>query len=220
MEAKCADLRVKVIDRIGDNTKNVQAACAQSKVRVLSYLFMQKIFFQGFSLNCLAHSAHVLMQDCVKVFEKQFNQAKDIELFLKNRYHPRVSYKAFMKPGDTHLIQVFGAGLTFFILFIFAVCGHQMGVGDWLSPKCGAKPDCAWGGNWWSPATRVRIQGERTGVYLPCGVVVNGQENIGGVCSKAKADFPSWKSEDNFGPGDLALSRVSNKWLRLWIRSL
>lgn len=109
------------VDRIGDNTKNVQAACAQSKVRVLSCLFMQNNFFQGFSLNCLAHSAHVLMQDCVKLFERQFNQAKDIELFFKNRYHPRVSYKAFMKPGDTHLIQVFGAGLTF-LSFLFLQC--------------------------------------------------------------------------------------------------
>ena len=61
---------------------------------------------QGFALNYLAHSTNLLMQDLVGLFEKQFDQAKETEMFFRLRYQPRRVYEDGMVKGDTRLIQV------------------------------------------------------------------------------------------------------------------
>lgn len=80
IEEKCEELGVKVVVQIGDNARNVQAACAFGQACNTEYfVFFSGLFSpNGFKLNSLAHSANLLMQDLGKIFKKQFEQAMDI----------------------------------------------------------------------------------------------------------------------------------------------
>ena len=46
------------------------------------------------------------MQDLAKLFSMQFEQAREVEMFFRNRYRPRTVYEECMQKGDTHLAQV------------------------------------------------------------------------------------------------------------------
>ena len=60
---------------------------------------------KGFALNCLAHSANLFMQDLAGIFEKQFDQAREVQLFFR-RPRAVVAYQDCMKKDDAKLIQV------------------------------------------------------------------------------------------------------------------
>ena len=92
-------LKVKVVGVVADNAKNIQKGIRQASET--------RSFFQ---LNCFAHTLQLLLQDLSSLFDGQFEQLKQVEVFFRNRHEPRTAYVAMceqfkgtmlIQPGET-----------------------------------------------------------------------------------------------------------------------
>ena len=92
-------LKVKVVGVVADNAKNIQKGIRQASET--------RSFFQ---LNCFAHTLQLLVEDLSSLFDGQFKQLKQVEVFFRNRHEPRTAYVAMceqfkgtmlIQPGET-----------------------------------------------------------------------------------------------------------------------
>ena len=77
------DMGVIVTAVIADNAKNMQKAL---------HLSSQAGFWSG---RCFAHTLNLLLEYLAKVFQRQFEQMGQVELFFRNRYallHPYIPF--------------------------------------------------------------------------------------------------------------------------------
>ena len=60
----------------------------------------------GLELHCQAHSLNLLLQDLSSPFDRQFQQAAEVEKFFRDRHAPSLAYlKQQAELGGTLLIQ-------------------------------------------------------------------------------------------------------------------
>ena len=166
IECESAALGVKVIGRMADNARNAQAACAQGKVKSsIFFVFFPGGVGQGFALNCFAHTTNLLLQDLAGLFATQFNQAKQMEAFFRDRYRPRTLYESAMQgTGETHLVQVFIFFIWGFTHVSPTARGYSMGLPGGLLPECPRQPRNNRKRGVCSEKRRVQIQRSRVDV--------------------------------------------------------
>ena len=92
-------LKVKVVGVVADNAKNIQKGIRQASET--------RSFFQ---LNCCAHTLQLLLQDLSSLFDGQFEQLKQVEVFFRSAAWPWKPY--WVGWNRTHLlVLVAGLGL-------------------------------------------------------------------------------------------------------------
>lgn len=85
-------LGVRVVGVLSDGAANCQKALQESRSKCLPTW-------------CYAHLLSLLLKDLMKIFEGQFEQAKEISLFFRNRHQPHIHYNDCMAffQGSTQL---------------------------------------------------------------------------------------------------------------------